>query len=79
MREDEIYGMLRNNVDGLRDYGPTAFRRWANDPNLGYSGALGNYEKLATDRDQNGTFKFSMNGLASLDLKDNGRTFAGVA
>jgi murein DD-endopeptidase MepM/ murein hydrolase activator NlpD len=76
MREDEIFGMVRNNVDGLRDYGPTAFRMWANDPNLGYSGALGNYEKLATDRDQNGNFRFSMEDLASLDLKSNGRTFA---
>ena len=76
MREDEVFGMLRNNVDGLRSFGASAFRMWAADPRLGYTGALDNYEKLATDRDQDGNFRFSMEDLASLDLKNNGRPFS---
>ena len=76
MREDEAFGILRNNVNGLQQFGAYVFRRWSEDPNLGYSGALGNYEKLATDRDQDGNFRFSMEDLGSLDLKSNGRTFA---
>jgi hypothetical protein len=76
MREDELHGILRNNVNGLQQFGAYVFRRWSEDPNLGYSGALGNYEKLATDRDQNGNFRHSMEDLANLDLKSNGRTFA---
>lgn len=75
-RNDLIESTLYNNPDGLARYGPTAFRQWAADPNLGYSGALDKYEKLATTRDQNGNLRYSMEELAALDLKGNGRTFA---
>jgi hypothetical protein len=67
MREDETFGMVRNNVDGSKGlWSLLPLGGGLNDPNLGYSGALGNYEKLATDRDQNGNFRFSMEDLASL-------------
>ena len=74
--EDLILGAIRNNVDGVRTYGPSGFRRLAELPHLGYSGALDKWEGLATARDQNGTLVFSMEELGAVDLKGSGRTFA---
>jgi murein DD-endopeptidase MepM/ murein hydrolase activator NlpD len=76
MRNDLLVGSLFNNPDSLPELGTYVFRRIAEDPRKGRSGALDFYQTLAEARNPDGTFKFSMKGLASLDLKDNGRTFA---
>ena len=75
-RNDLIESSLFNNPDGLARFGPTAFRMWSADPKLGYSGALDKYEKLASARDGNGNFRYSMEELANLDLKGNGKRFS---
>ena len=74
--EDLILNSIRNNVDGLATYGPTGFRQLASLPHLGYAGALDKFESFATERDQDGNFRYSMEELKALDVRGNGRTFA---
>lgn len=76
MSEDQNFAIALNNPERFPERAVTIFRSWADNPALGYAGALNNLEKLATARTPDGAnFVLPIEAIGNLDLKANGRTF----
>jgi hypothetical protein len=84
VEERNLYQIQDDNATTILTQNPTAFlqnvtasfRTWARNPENGYSGALEKFENLATLRNPNGEFLFSMEQLAQATLKPDGQGFA---
>jgi hypothetical protein len=76
MSAEQNFAIALNNPDRFAERGVIIFRSWADNPALGFTGALDNLEKLATARTPDGSgFVHSLDDIGNLDLKGNGRTF----
>ena len=76
MQDDNATTILTQNPSAFLQNATASFRTWARNPENGYSGALQKFENLATLRNANGEFLFSMEQLAQAVLKPDGQGFA---